>query len=126
MKSNVFKNRKLIWFSIQSKLDDAVDLNDISIIGKTDSFPIEIIMFCHKKIKYKLPDKFNTVILYGGECRVTVKTFEDFEKELIKDHNLLSSIEDYEIIYDNQKFRKMIHSAKKKSNWPWIVKKILF
>jgi len=126
MKINVFKNRKLIWFSIQNKLNTVVNICDVAIIGKAKTFPIEIILFCDKKIKNGLPNSFTTVILYGGDCQITVKTFEDFEKELIKDNNLLSSMEGYKIIYDNQKFRKMIHSAKKKSNWPWIVKKILF
>lgn len=123
----VFKNRKLIWYSIKNKIDGILDLNDISIIGNSDSYPTKLILFCYKKNKESLPDNFTAVILYGGDSQIEVKTFEDFEKELINNPKLFDEIDNYQIIYDTQlKFKKMIQSAKKKSNWPWIIKKILF
>lgn len=126
MKDGVFKNRKLIWYSIQNKIENVLELNDISVVGNDKTYPVKLILFCHKKIKENLPDQFTTVILYGGDCQVNVETFEYFEKKLINDSKLLDEIEKYYIIYDTKnKFRKMIESAKKKSNWPWIVK-ILF
>lgn len=119
---NLLKNRKLIRHSIDCKIGD-IGVGDISIILKTN--PIKktkkIYVFVPKKLKKKnIPNKSDFIIpiLYNGDCECVIKTYEDFEKELILENKKYSSLcKNGIIIYDiGHKYMITIESAKKKKN----------
>lgn len=124
---NLLKSRRLIRYSIEGKIG-GIGIGDISVILTISSIKRvkKIYILVPKKLKKKnIPDlsTFIIPILYNGDCECVIKTYEDFEKELILENKKHLLSEDGIIIYDlENKYRKIIESAKKKKNSFSIIK----